>query len=60
MSAGQTRGTRVKAGRPLMRLLWWPKRKLREGVPRENREKWMHLGHVLEIHSTRLFFMDWF
>lgn len=43
-----------------MRLLWWPKRKLREGVPRENREKWMHLGHVLEVQSTRLFFMDWF
>lgn len=43
-----------------MRLLWWPKRKLRESVLRENREKWMHLGHVLEVESTRLFFMDWF
>lgn len=38
MCAGQTRETKVKAGRPLMRLLWRPKRKLRESVLRENRE----------------------
>lgn len=57
MSAGQTAGAGVEAGRPL-RLLWWPRRKLREGVLRVGTEKKRHSGHALEVEPTRLSFMD--